>query len=307
MEAEPTAVELIGRSYAVLSPAHRRVADFILSSPHQSALMTLEDMSRATGVSKATANRLAGRVGIDGWPELKRRLRAELELALSPVDDLAGTVRVHSFSRTAPWAQSLAEDLERIRGIEAVGGEAAFVRACELLASARRVHIVGFGSSAFIAQYAAFCLSSLRDYCSALVSASGIEGAMREVVGSGKEDAALLISFARYSEHSVHLAARLHRQEVPIICIGDAGSPAAALAASCFVVDRKPGFVVSGSGTGAVAVVEALLRGTAARISLDEVQRRSQALTEALGQTVAPAGSLSNAHPAPPRRDGSGG
>lgn len=285
-KVETTAVDLIGRSYAALTPAHRRVADFILSSPHQAALMTLDDMSRATGVSKATANRLAGRMGLNGWPELKRRLRAELELALSPVDDLAGTVRVHSFSRTAPWAQSLAEDLERIRGIEAVGGEAAFVRACELLATARRVHIAGFGSSAFIAQYAAFCLASLRDHCSALVTASGIEGALRDVISSGKEDAALLISFARYSEHSLHLASQLHRQGVPIICIGDAGAPAAAMAASCFVVDRKPGFVVSGSGTGAVAVVEALLRGTAARIGLDEVKRRSQALTEALGHTV---------------------
>jgi hypothetical protein len=45
-------VELIGRSYSALSPSHRRVADFILSSPHQAALMTLDDMSRATAFPK---------------------------------------------------------------------------------------------------------------------------------------------------------------------------------------------------------------------------------------------------------------
>jgi DNA-binding MurR/RpiR family transcriptional regulator len=88
------------------------------------------------------------------------------------------------------------------------------------------------------------------------------------VISSGKEDVALLISFARYSEHSLHLAAQLHRQHIPIICIGDAASPVAPLAASCFVVDRKPGLRRQWVWTGAVAVVEALLRGTAARIGV---------------------------------------
>ena len=285
--AEPSVVALTGARYATLSASHRRVADFIMASPHQAALMTLEDIARATGVSKATANRLAARIGLSGYPELKRRLRAELQEALSPVEDLVDTLRVQNFSRTAPWTQSIAEDLERIRHIDAIGGDAAFAAACTSLAQARRVFLLGLGSSAFIAQYAQFCLASLRDDCHAVADASGIEGGLRSILGAGPDDVALLISFARYSSHSLRLAGQLHRQRVPLICITDSRtSPAAGLAAQCFVVERKAGFVVSGPGAGGLSVVEALLRGTAAVLGVEKVEQRSAQLTRTLGDAI---------------------
>ncbi|HEX8639548.1 MAG TPA: MurR/RpiR family transcriptional regulator [Allosphingosinicella sp.] len=284
---EESVVALVAGQYAALSPSHRRVADFILASPHQAALMTLDDIAGATGVSKATANRLAARIGLDGYPELKRRLRAELQQALSPVDDLVGTLRVQNFSRTAPWTQSIAEDLERLRSIDAVGGDAAFTRACALLARAERVFLFGLGSSAFIAGYAAFALASLRDGVEAVADASGVEGAVRKLAGAGEKDVALLISFARYSAESVRLAGLLHAQSVPIVCIADAqGSPVARLADVCFTVERRAGFVVSSPGTGAMAVVEALLRGTAAALGPQAVETRASRLTDLLGDSV---------------------
>ncbi|MDQ4088022.1 MAG: MurR/RpiR family transcriptional regulator [Pseudomonadota bacterium] len=280
-------VALVGRHYPTLSPGHRRVADFILASPHQAALMTLDDIADATGVSKATANRLAARIGLPGYPELKRRLRAQLQQALSPVEDLLGTLRVQNFSRTAPWTQSILEDLERLRSIDAVGGDAAFTRASALLARAERVFLLGLGSSAFIAGYAGFALATLRDGVRSVADASGVEGAVRRLTEAGEKDAALLISFARYSAQSLRLAELLHAQRVPIVCVADSpDSPVARLADSCFVVERKPGFVVSSSGTGAMAAVEALIRGTAAAIGAEAVEARAARLTELLGDSV---------------------
>lgn len=276
---------LISEHYVRLSDGHRRVADLILTNPHQSALMTLEQMSEASGVSKATVNRLGHQLGLSSYLELKRLLRNELEDSLRPVDSLVDALRPDE--RAAPWTRSLIDDIERIRTIEPVGGDAAFARASDLLATARRVFLVGFGGSAYFAHYAAFCLSSLRDGCEAVSDSGGFEAASRKILGAGPGDAALQLGFARYTRDGIQIATRLHAQDVPLICITDSpASPFSKLAAISFLVARKPGFVLSGSGTGGVAVIEALLRGTAAMLGNARVGIRSARLTSALGDAV---------------------
>ncbi|MNN92866.1 hypothetical protein D3C81_2112160 [compost metagenome] len=52
------------------------------------------------------------------------------------------------------------------------------------------------------------------------------------------------------------------------------------------MVPRKPGFVLSGAGAGAVAAIDALLRGTADILGEQAVMRRSARLTSLLGDAV---------------------
>ena len=282
-----SAVALITERYGSLSPGHKRLADFILASPHEAALMTLERLSGATGVSAATANRLARKLGLTGYPELKRLLHAELREALRPVEDLVESVRASGLSRAAPWTMSIDQDVQRIRGISAVGGDAAFAKASNLIARARRVFVAGFGSSAFIAHYAAFNLLTLRDGCEALAGGGWTEEAHRKILGAGPEDVAIQLAFARYTEPGLQIAEHLHRARVPIVAVTDsAGSPLAPFAAVTILVERQADFVLTGGGAGAVAAIEALLRGTAAAIGLEEVERRAARLTSSLGGTL---------------------
>jgi DNA-binding MurR/RpiR family transcriptional regulator len=280
-------VSLIADRYGGLSPGHQRLADFILTRPHEAALMTLERLSEATGVSAATANRLATKLGLSGYPELKGLLRAELQEALRPVEALVESVGFNGLSRSAPWTQSMDDDVRRIRGIEAVGGDSAFTKASNLLAKARRIYLGGFGSSAFIAQYAGFYLSSIREGCEVLPDSSGMEGASRRLLGAGDGDVAILLGFARYSEQIVRLAEQFHKLNVPIICITDGrDSPLAPFAATSFLVERKAGFVLSGPGGGAIVVIEALVWTTALALGRDQIEERSARLTSLLGPAV---------------------
>lgn len=287
-----SAIALISRHYAGLSPGYRRVADFILGSPHEAALMTLEGLAAASGVSIATANRFARKIGLEAYPELKRLMRGELQQALRPLEDLVATIHVPSLSRSAPWTRSLEADLRQISEVETIGGDRAFARAANLLATARRAFLIGFGSSSFIAGYGAFNLASLRDGVEAVNDASGIEGAQRRMLSASPADVALIIGFARYSTPAVELAEQLARRKVPLIAVTDGrDSPFAALAAVTIRVERKQGFVLSGAGAGGLAVIEALLHGAAATIGAEVVERRYARLTSALGGTiVAPGG-----------------
>lgn len=282
----PSTLDLIAERYLGLSAGHRRVADVILSSPHEAALMTLKDLARAAEVSEATANRFSGRLGLAGHPELKRLLHGDLREALSSIENF-GDVIAEAKITGDPWRTSLDDDATRLRQVAPLGGWGEFAQASSRLASARNVYLVGFGSSAFLAQYADFCLSALRPGCQVLVDAAGPEGAKRRLMNVGAEDVALQIAFARYSQDGLTAAANLKSQGVPIIGVTDGpDSPLVPLSDISIIVPRKPGFVLTGAGAGAMAAIDALLRGAAHVLGDEAVMKRSARLTSLLGQSV---------------------
>lgn len=61
--------------FAVLGPQERRVADFILAHLEDLAVYSAADLSRLSGVSKATVTRLFKRLGYDGFKAVKAHAR----------------------------------------------------------------------------------------------------------------------------------------------------------------------------------------------------------------------------------------
>jgi DNA-binding MurR/RpiR family transcriptional regulator len=283
---EAQIIPLITELYPSLSDGHRRVADVILSSPHEAALMRLTDLAEAAGVSQATANRFSTRLGLDGHPELKRRLHSELRQALRSLENFS-EVMAEQRSSGDLWSLSLDDDATRIRQIAPLGGLGQFARASARLATARKVFIAGFGSSAFLAQYAAYCLLALRPNVEAVVDSSGVEGVNRRVLDAGPEDVALQIVFARYSESALSLAAAFRMLATPVIGLTDSPeSPLTPFSDISIIVPRKPGFVLSGGSAGAMAALDALLRGAASSLGEETALRRSARLTSLLGASV---------------------
>jgi DNA-binding MurR/RpiR family transcriptional regulator len=248
--------------------------------------MRLTDLAEAAGVSQATANRFSTRLGLDGHPELKRRLHSELRQALRSLENFS-EVMAEQRSSGDLWSLSLDDDATRIRQIAPLGGLGQFARASARLATARKVFIAGFGSSAFLAQYAAYCLLALRPNVEAVVDSSGVEGVNRRVLDAGPEDVALQIVFARYSESALSLAAAFRMLATPVIGLTDSPeSPLTPFSDISIIVPRKPGFVLSGGGAGAMAALDALLRGAASSLGEETALRRSARLTSLLGASV---------------------
>ena len=285
--ADGGAVQLIVGRYDGLSASHRRIADVILASPHDAALMTQEQISAAASVSKATTNRFGRQLGLENYPALQDMLRTDLKVALAPLDDLVAALEPHNLARSAPLTQSMREDLERIARVKPVDGDATFARSCRMLADARSIHWLGLGSSAFIAHYGAFCMGGVRGGSEALSDSSGLEGVDRKMLDATPDDVAVAIGFARYSAISIEVVGQLQSIGVPLIAItDDPSSPFARASTECVIVEPKTGFVLTGSGAGAVSVVEALVRGTATLIGKEDVGRRAARLTSLLGSAV---------------------
>jgi len=71
--------ENIRRIYEELSPAYRRVADFVLNHYQDAAFMTATEVAQAADVDTALVVRFAQRLGYRGFPDLLEDIKADVK------------------------------------------------------------------------------------------------------------------------------------------------------------------------------------------------------------------------------------
>ncbi|AMR68242.1 MurR/RpiR family transcriptional regulator [Aquipseudomonas alcaligenes] len=262
-----------------LQPSLRKVADFILRHPLKAATLTIEELAQATGTSPAAVNRLARAMQLGGFSALKTALVATLQDLVSPVDKLRnelaqrsdGSFGLHEQMRIA------GSNLGSTTNGNSQESFAAFV---EALAAARRVYILGFGNSAYLAGLAA---ANLVPYCADAVAVSmegGNENAAYRLASITAEDALLAISLPRYSLDTLQLARYALERGAKVLAITD--SPASPLAPiadhSLFATAEHP--VLISSNIAVLALIESLVAAVMTRNK--EAVRLAAELTESV-------------------------
>ncbi|WP_462203054.1 MurR/RpiR family transcriptional regulator [Frankia sp. CcWB3] len=140
-----------------LTPSGRKIGQLILSDPREIVHLTVTDLADRTSTSVATVVRFCQDLGLKGFADLKIRLAGE---AIPPERGLHEDVT---------HADSPATILEKIlRSTEAALSETtrtvdrtAFARAVDALHRADRVLLIGAGTSAPLAQDAAYRFRTL--------------------------------------------------------------------------------------------------------------------------------------------------
>ncbi|MDQ0785367.1 DNA-binding MurR/RpiR family transcriptional regulator [Streptomyces sp. B3I7] len=59
-----------------LSPAHRRIAQYLIEHLTEAAFLSITDLAERVGVSQPSVTRFAGAVGFSGYPALRERLQS---------------------------------------------------------------------------------------------------------------------------------------------------------------------------------------------------------------------------------------
>ncbi|PYC28190.1 MurR/RpiR family transcriptional regulator [Aquipseudomonas alcaligenes] len=262
-----------------LQPSLRKVADFILRHPLKAATLTIEELAQATGTSPAAVNRLARAMQLGGFSALKTALVATLQDLVSPVDKLR-----NELAQRSDGSFGLHEQM-RIAGSN-LGSTAngnsqdTFAAVVEALATARRVYILGFGNSAYLAGLAA---ANLVPYCADAVAVSmegGNENAAYRLASITAEDALLAISLPRYSLDTLQLARYALERGARVLAITD--SPASPLAPiadhSLFATAEHP--VLISSNIAVLALIESLVAAVMTRNK--EAVRLAAELTESV-------------------------
>jgi DNA-binding MurR/RpiR family transcriptional regulator len=131
-----------------LRPTEARVARLVVSNPERVIYQSVNEVAAAAEVSTATVVRCAKQLGFRGFHELKLVLARDLAMADRVVGDDAAPESV--------LARITAASADSVRDAGALVSLEAFEAAVELLLQADRAVFVGVGSSALLAQDAAF-------------------------------------------------------------------------------------------------------------------------------------------------------
>ncbi|AOZ08962.1 MurR/RpiR family transcriptional regulator [Cupriavidus malaysiensis] len=278
-QASQTIAERIARSLPALTPAHQRMAHYVLDNPFRAATMRIDELAAAVQVSVATANRFAHALGFEGYPQFRAELVRGFEATLAPVERLRDELE-----RPATAAEAMAASLDdAARNLEATrrGLDAdACERAVEAILAAHRVYIIGFGASGFLAGLLQHGLELHCRTVSSVSTAAGASHAARQLFKLEAGDLVIGIAFPRYVSDTVLLAERIKARGVRLLALTDGPlSPLAPLAD--IALYASAGSRLSANADAVVtALIEALCDAVAHR-SAHSVQRAAE-MTEFL-------------------------
>lgn len=199
---EPAIAERIASAMPLMTPIHRRMGEFVLANPFRAATMRIDELAQAVNASIATANRFAKALGFDGYPAMRAALVRGFEATLGPVERLRSAQEQESGVRGAAWIDAVfdqaAANIENTRAqLDAADVEAAV----EAIVGARRVLILGAGSSAFLTGLMEHGLSVCHDSVQSLALLGGPSHAARRLYTADSRD---LVIVPRHTSTMIH-------------------------------------------------------------------------------------------------------
>ncbi|QVM89471.1 MurR/RpiR family transcriptional regulator [Pseudomonas entomophila] len=254
----------LSQGLAELPPSLRKVADYILRHPLKAATLTIEEMAQATATSPAAVNRLAKALDLGGYSGMKSELVTTLQQMVSPVDKLRNELaqRPGGDFGLHEQIQSATSNLATTASNNQAEAFEAFISS---LVGARKVYVLGFGNSVYLAGLAASTLVPFCQDACAISMEGGNENAAYRLAAITEQDVLLAISLPRYSQDTLQLSRFAHERNATVLAITD--SPASPLAPIARHVLYAPADhpVLTSSNIAVLALIEGLVAGVMAR------------------------------------------
>jgi DNA-binding MurR/RpiR family transcriptional regulator len=268
-------------------------ARYVLDRPRDVALLSMREQARQAGVQPATMTRLAKRLGMDGYDDVRELYAAAVrESGLG----FAGKAGVQVVSQKLKGDKALAADMlksigKQIDRLAAPASLERLVAAAKALASARRIYCLGLRSSHSVAWHLHFVLTFVGDRSIHLdgIAATGADALARAT----SRDVLLVASVMPYTRLTIELAEYAVAQGMAVVAITDSEvAPLAQLAQHVVIVPTEsPSFFHAMSPAFAVAeVLGALIAGRGGDDALASL-RHSDGHLAALNTHLKPRGS----------------
>lgn len=209
--------------YESLSKSHKKMAHFMLNNYEKVADMSAVQVAEAVGISEATVVRFANSLGFDGYIEFRKILREYLHRKLTTIERLNS-----SMTDDAAWEnidnaflakKILKNDIKAIQNTMDDFDNETFDQCVDLLLSARRVYIIGFRSTGFLAEFTHYYLSVLLDDVRMINQRANCF--YENLIKLDERDVVLAISFPRYSQSALEAVEFSKSKNAKVIVISD--------------------------------------------------------------------------------------
>jgi DNA-binding MurR/RpiR family transcriptional regulator len=212
----------------------------------------------------ATANRFARALGFDGYPQFREALVRGFEATLAPVERLR-SAQESLAAGDALVDASLEQAANNLHATRTAIDRAAADAAVEAIIAARRVFVLGYGASAFLAGLMEHGLMPYHDNVQSLALIGGPSHAARRLFASNERDLVIGIAFPRYVEDTIELARRAASRGARVLALTDGPRSPLAQFANLSLFIRADRRLAANADSAVLAVIEALCDAVAYR------------------------------------------
>lgn len=272
----------IVEAFEALSPQLQTAARYMLECPDDVALLSMREQARRAGVPAATMTRLAKRLGLDGYDDVRALYAGAVRDGTLGFAGKAGAqVEVQKLkgdkALAAEMAQTLSHQIGRLAEPATLERLAA---AAERLHRARRIYCLGLRSCHAAAWHFHYMLSLLSGNTVMLDDAGGT--GLDAIRGAVARDVLLAASVEPYASATIEGARYAAAQGVPVVAITDSEvSPLAQIAAATILVSTdSPSFFHTMTPLLAVSeILAALVAGRSGEKATAALARTEAQLT----------------------------
>ncbi len=258
-----------GSAYCREARGSRLVAGrFFLSNLESVAMMTLEDISRQTGVSPSTVTRTASELGFDGYHGFRQEVREMVRRGRAPSERLESARLPEG---ALGYRESLDYDRENLARVLSMNREETIEEAISMLADAPRVLLAGSRSSFGPVSFMSIVLAQIRPGVEVIREDEG--RTVEQVMDLEDGDLLLAITLPRYSRLIIGLAEEGVSRGCSLVSVSDSpASPLAHLARASLYVPYES-FSFFNSCVCAMALFNALATGVGIRLGDSALER----------------------------------
>ena len=242
MRPQDDIIRWIRQQHDSLSPSQRQVAQFLLVGGIDVVHFTITEIAEAVGVNSSTVVRTAQALGFEGFPQLQSVLRSQFlnQAKLSQRMQIGSQKLMDYLSADTEddahlFNTVLRDELQTLLDLPQHVPTQAFDQAVDLLDGARRVYIIGLGSSFPLALNFGIVLRYIRP--AAIVLTPGIDPIAAQLIALEADDLIFSLCFARYTRETLTVMDVGRERGAQVVTVTDSHvSPAAIRADLALIV-----------------------------------------------------------------------
>lgn len=210
----------INALYDDLSESQKRIADFVLDNPKDSAYISIGEMAVRTSTSPATVSRFSIKMGCDGYVDFQQSIYYE-EVQTVPFSSMKNLFRktAEEEERENALKWTIQQNCSLLEQFYTPALEETLKRVRDIIRNSRRVFVIGMGSSYTVAYYLTFMLRRMRENVILLGQTdSGLTSQLNEL---SEKDCLVTVTYSRYTKITCEIINFFREKECPIVAFTD--------------------------------------------------------------------------------------
>ncbi len=254
-------IDAVRRQFNDLSPVQKRIAEYIVGNTEALAFATVDQVAFELGTNPSTIVRFAYRLGLKGYPDLQERTRELVRGRLSAASTIINENSILTHLDGTIFGSSLGQDLQNIcRTITSLDVKD-LTSACDIIARATRIYIVGAFGSYGVCYWLALALDRVHGN---VVLWGGNDGMVSsQALDITSSDCLLAFTAAPYSVITHRLAQAAQQARAKVIAVTDSTISGVGQVADLVITAPSAGVGSQKSLVASMAVAHALVNGVA--------------------------------------------